>query len=495
MLHCRREPAAARGSSQGRGRCRSARARVAGIVTCLVLAPIGAKADDALPAAVVSPDIAKPAAADTSDGQPQQIQPGEAGTAPANPTSRTPATADSAIAANPAAVNVVTGSGLLGQTLGLRPDSGVFLGGVWVGNANYLLAGGESPGNWTFNSLFAADLTLDLARLANIPGAQFGVEFLNFAGQPSNTQAGTVTGYNGLTGPPPLTRSELYELWWRQSLFDDRLIIRVGKSVPTFDFNNVSRPLQTTEQSLAIPAVTSLIYTPIFVNPTILGNLPGYYNSAYGITTTAAPNKNLYLSYGVYDGDLALGDQTGLWAAPRFNGYYFHIAELGGGWVLGSGRFPGSGGIGGWDQTGTLSLTSNNTTISQNGTQGFYAFGSQRLWNLTADPSGGSVSGFFQFGTNDLRTMLAHRYFGFGLTGFHLIPGRPADLIGGGLAWSWLNPNLGFRTNETLIQLYYQAQIANPLYLQPVFTYVPNPGASPNLRPAAIVTLQTTVLF
>ena len=96
-----------------------------------------------------------------------------------------------------------------------------------------------------------------------------------------------------------------------------------------------------------------------------------YYNSAYGVTATAAPNQNLYPSYGIYDGDLALSDQTGLWAAPRFNGYYFNIAELGGGWVLGSNKFPGSATIGGWDQTGTLSLTSTPATISQSGTQGF----------------------------------------------------------------------------------------------------------------------------
>jgi porin len=392
-------------------------------------------------------------------------------------------------------VNIVTGSGWLGRALGSPSDSGVFLGGVWVGDGNYLFSGGENPGTSSFNSLFVANLALDLGKLAHIPGAQFAVEFLNFAGQPSNREAGTVTGYNGLTGRPPLTRSELYELWWRQSLFEDKLIIRVGKSVPTYDFNNVTRALQTTEESLAIPAVTSLIYTPIFVNPTILGNLPGYYNSAYGATTTVAPNKNLYLSYGIYDGDLALGDQTGLWAAPRFNGYYFNIAEVGGGWVLGSNKFPGSAAIGGWDQTGTLSLASNAAAISQTGTQGLYTFGSQRLWNLTADPTGGSVSGFFQYGTTDSRTMLAHQYFGVGLTGFNLIPGRPADSIGGGLAWSWLNKNLGFRSDETLIQFYYQAQIANNLYLQPVFTYVPNPGASPDLKPAAVVTVQTTVLF
>ena len=415
--------------------------------------------------------------------------------APANPAAPVAAAPPPAIAANPAAVDIIAGSGWLGRQVGLQPDSGVFLGGLWVGNGNYLFSGGASPGNSSFNSLFVANLTLDLAKLARIPGAEFDVEFLNFAGQPSNREAGTVTGYNGLPGSSPLTRSELYELWWRQALFDNRLIIRVGKSVPTYDFNNVSRALKTTDESLAIPAVTSLIYTPIFVNPTILGNLPGYYNSAYGVTTTIAPNKNLYMSYGVYDGDLALGEQTGLWATPHFNGYYFNIAEAGGGWVLGSNKFPGSAAIGGWDQTGALNLISNTAAIAQKGTQGIYTFGSQRLWNMTADPAAGSVSGFFQFGTNDSRTMLAHKYFGVGLTGFNLIPRRPADSIGGGLAWSWLNTNLGFRSDETLIQFYYQAQIVNNLYLQQVFTYVPDPGANPDLKPAAIVTVQTTVLF
>jgi porin len=505
MRHSRQGPVAAWDSPRGRAWCQWARAVRAGIVICLILGPGNAKADDALAAVTVNPDSEKQATGGSmstslqqpasGSSSPQQIQPAQAGPAPANAPGQTPATLYSAIAANPAAVNIVAGSGWLGQTLGMRPDSGVFLGGVWVGNGNYLFSGGESPGTSSFNSLFVADLTLDLAKLAKIPGAQFAVEFLNFAGQPSNAEAGTVTGYNGLTGQPPLTRSELYELWWRQSLFDDGLIIRIGKSVPTYDFNNVTRALQTTEESLAIPAVTSLIYTPIFVNPTILGNLPGYYNSAYGVTTTLAPNEHIYLSEGVYDGDLALGDQTGLWAAPRFNGYYFNIAELGGGWVLGSNKFPGSAGIGGWHQTGTLSLTSPTAAISQSGMQGLYTFGSQRLWNLTADSAGRSVSGFFQFGANDSRTMLANKYFGFGLTGFSLIPGRPADSIGGGLAWSWLNKNLGFRSDETLLQFYYQAPIAKNLYLQPVVTYVPNPGASPDLKPATVVTVQTTVLF
>ena len=99
---------------------------------------------------------------------------------------------------------------------------------------------------------------------------------------------------------------------WRQSLFADSVVVRFGKLVPTNDFDNVVRPVPVQDPSLKIPAVSGLLYTPIFVNPTILGVLPGYYNSAYGVTVTLAPTKNWYLSLGSYDGNLADRVQTGL---------------------------------------------------------------------------------------------------------------------------------------------------------------------------------------
>src|SRR5688500_8838970 len=46
------------------------------------------------------------------------------------------------ISANPGATNVLAGTGLLGRALGLSPDSGVRLGGLWLGDSNYLFAGG-----------------------------------------------------------------------------------------------------------------------------------------------------------------------------------------------------------------------------------------------------------------------------------------------------------------------------------------------------------------
>src|SRR5271166_5420886 len=180
-----------------------------------------------------------------------------------------------------------------------------------------------------------------------------------------------VTGYNSLPGAPPLDRTEFYELWWRQSLFSDAVVVRFGKLVPTNDFDNVVRPVPVQDPSLNIPAVSGLLYTPIFVNPTILGFQPGYYNSAYGVTATLAPSKSWYLSLGTYDGNGARGVQTGLETAPTFNGYRFQIGEIGGAWLLGAQGLPGSFAVGAWDQTGQLTLKEHPTGfITQDGAPG-----------------------------------------------------------------------------------------------------------------------------
>ena len=404
------------------------------------------------------------------------------------------------ISSNPGAVDIRTGTGELAETveklLGLPRDTGVFLGGVWVGDANNLLSGGADPGKWSFNSLLIVGAGLDAERLVGWKGGRFGVEFLQFDGNPTNTQAGSVQGYNSLPGPPPLDRSELYQLWWRQEIFDGKFTVRLGKVVPTDDFNNVLRPVPVQDQHLAIPAVSGLLYTPVFLNPTLLGAMPGYYNSAYGITTTFTPIKNIYLSYGVYDGNIAhktpaepLGVQTGLRGAPNFNGYYFHVAEAGAAWQLGG--LPGSFGLGGWRQTGLL--IANN--ITENGASGFYLFGSQRFWRARPTIDNSGISGFVQFGVNNSDTLPIDEYFGTGVTEFGLVPNRAKDSAGVGLAWSSLNQNIFKRDSELMLQAYYQAHITHGVFFEPAISYIPTPGANPKFDAAWGLTLRAICLF
>ena len=390
-------------------------------------------------------------------------------------------------------MNVTAGTGALGGALGLAPDSGLRLGGVLVSNGNVLLSGGKNQGATSSNNLFLLDAQADLDTLAHIPGASIGIAGLRFDGQPTNQQAGTLTGYNGLSGLSPRDRTELYQLWWRQALLDDRLIVRIGKVVPTYDFGNVAAAVPVQDVNLRVPAVTGLLYTPAFVNPTMLGVLPGYYKAAYGITVTL--NKRFYTSLGVYDGNNARGEQTGPRGTPTFNSYQFQIGEAGTSWLLGADNLPGSAALGVWDQTGTVSLSVSKPgpLISQNGTHGAYAFASQRLWRGNGDSRG--MSGFVQAGANDSRTMLATGYLGFGVTAFGLMPGRPGDSFGAGIAWSWLNRNLDLRASEILLQAYDQIHVVSSVFLQPTLTVSPEPGDKEARGPATAFTVQSTVAF
>ncbi len=160
-----------------------------------------------------------------------------------------------------------------------------------------------------------------------------------------------------------------------------------------------------------------------------------------------------------------------------------------------------------WDQSGALTAA-NGAQV--HGADGVYLFGSQRLWFLRPGQDNSGLSGFYQFGTNNSNTSFVRQFFGTGLTGFGLVPERPKDSLGWGLAWGWLNtdPNAGqffypgvtgsstsLRSNELVLQSYYQMYLKDGAFFVPALTYVPNPGERPAIRDAWALTLQFILLF
>lgn len=402
------------------------------------------------------------------------------------------------VSADPGAVDVKTGSGALQDSidakLGIEDNHGIYFGGLWVADTNALLAGGVPDAKkWTSDNLFILDATADLQKLINWRDGKIGAEFLQFNSQDPNGQAGSIQGYNGLPGMQPLNRSELYQLWYNQKLFDHKLSIRVGKVVPTADFNNVSKPFYLNDSQLEAASTSGLIYTPLFINPTTMGVMPGYYNSAYGVTVKIKPVKNWYLSLGGYDGSLAEGVQTGTEVWPSFDNSYFYIAETGTKWLLSDNAYPGSIGVGAWQQTG--SITSDSPELSENGALGTYLFGAQRLWYHSPGIDSSGISGFYQYGISNSDVLPMNRYIGGGLTALGLIPHRINDSVGAGVAYSWLNQSIFDRETELMFQGYYQALLMKNIYLEPALSFIPAPGASTTIPATWTGTLRLIVLF
>lgn len=396
-----------------------------------------------------------------------------------------------AVSGNPGATNFSTGTGLLGHLLGLRDEWGVRLGGLWLADANVVAAGGAQPGAWSANSALFVSLQVDAEKLVNWRGAMFGVEFLQLNGANTNGQAGVVAGYNALVGAPPFNRSELFEAWYLQEIVKDVLKVRIGRSAPTYDFGNVLRPVKFVDDTQNIPAVSGLLFTPVFVNTSMLVAMPGYYNPGNGVTVNFTPGKSFYLNLGAYDGNNARGIQSGL-NPPMFNGYWFTIGEIGTNWVLGDSNHPGQLGLGLWRQTGQIT----GAGVTEDGFGGFYAFASQRVASgVNAAVPKSSVSVFLQVGANSSRTLPVQQYYGGGITGFGLIAGRALDSMGMGVGVSRLNPALFDRPAEVMLQAYYQAHLFGATFLQPTVSYIPTPGLSSATPGALALTMRLTVLF
>jgi porin len=156
-------------------------------------------------------------------------------------------------------------------------------------------------------------------------------------------------------------------------------------------------------------------------------------------------------------------------------------------------------------------------SASQNGTGGFYLFGSQRIWSnhLEAEAADGgearegksrtvvalehsqrsSISTFLQFGVNNAEVLPINQYFGIGFTGFGLVPRRPADSMDVGMSWAWLNPKAFGRASELMFQGYYQAHLVSGTFFQPTLSYIATPGASASFGGARAVSFRLTVLF
>jgi porin len=434
------------------------------------------------------------------------------------------------VPSNPNAFSGLQSSGILQKSVGLPLDAPLQVGGIATFVGNRLTSGGLKTFTDSGERVFGFNAALDMERLfpfASIPGGELYSGLIQYEGGRGQQYVGSVQGYDGVNAWSPKygrDRLELYEVWWRQRLFDDRLIAKVGKINAASEFGGVAYPPTIPqESSRAAWTISDLLFAPIGVNPTLFGRIPAYANTAWGATVTVQPTPAVYGRYGFFDGN-GIRYETGPRLGPDLNENMFQIAEGGLSWELGDERKAGRVAAGIWKQTGILPTGMpdpiNGGVLKEHDGRGLYALASQRLWYLTDTDSRGLV-GWANFGYSPSQTSEVQHYLGGGLTALGLLPIRPIDTISFGVAWSrlnqgsiagaiWGSPLIApwgwpaspyawetrLNSTERMFQVAYRMNLLpGKLVLDAGYTAIPNPGERPGIPWANVFTIRTSIVF
>ncbi len=322
----------------------------------------------------------------------------------------------------------------------------------------------------------------------------------------------------------------LFELWYEQKFWDDKIALRVGQMAADQEFfisNNAAYFLCATYGWPAILSTSA---------PT-----PSYDYASPGVRLRIDPDEHWSFLSGVYAGNPApdrLGDPdptrqpgnqfdnsgTDFLVSGRQG--LFSISEL---WYkLNQDKdargLPGTYKIGGWFHTSTFaderydntgislaSPASSGIARSLDGNNGFYFIADQAVWQDKSDPNQTKEIDLFLRGGNALGDRSTFDYYGDAGVVFNgFVPGRPNDLFGLATARGNMAPgqrglvedqntfngsNLPIPDYEQNIEATYFAQITPWWSVQPDLQVIVHPGGSSALPTAVVLGCRTVINF
>lgn len=356
----------------------------------------------------------------------------------------------------------------------------------WIGN----LAGGFVEGSRT-PYLVDLQLSLDLGPLIGWKGGEvFALGQIQRGSNASASLVGDLQGFDNIETPSGI--SQLSQLWFRQTLLEERLAFKVGKLDFLSDF--ASPPASQ-------GFINSGMNSPITINPMAA---PTYPNQAFGVVLQGRPLDWLGLGAGIYDGSNppalgALPSGTGPSGPGTFfdnEAGYFVIGELDLNWSLEG--LPGVLGLGGWGHTGSFERFDGR---DRRGAQGAYASLQQTLW--LADRSDLEAPSLSLWLTGSIAPEsldpVAWSVAG-GILWNGPIPGRPEDALGVGVAYAAASTAAGSPftgRGELAVEAYYRIAVTPWLSVQPDLQVIATPGAgaSGDLGTAVVGILRVIVDF
>jgi porin len=347
------------------------------------------------------------------------------------------------------------------------------------------------------------DLDFDLERVVGLEGGRFFLEFLHVnAERGGSLDAGDFQGYSNIENEWDLTN--LFEVWYEQRLWDDRLRLKIGKVDANTEFDYLDAAVDFANSSAG--------YSPtIFV-------FPSYPDPATSVNVFVTPVETdrcaLTIGYGFYDGAAGVdGVRTGQRGPSSFfhddvSDDYFNIAEAALTWDTLGDAFGGRLALGGWWHTGEFARFDGG---EENGTGGVYLTFEQRL-TAPGGPEGDRGWYIFaNYGHADAEVSEIETHVGIGLVGRGLWARRPVDAFGVYLTYADLSreavdlefepeeegelpPHL-FVRDEFVVDVYYRVQLTPAVFVQPDLQYIANPSGDDAVDDALAAGIRVGLTF
>ncbi len=394
-------------------------------------------------------------------------------------------------------------------------------GGIGVGGTYY----GESFGNWggfkqgvEYDGVLELHINADMQKLGLWKGLCFHADGFQIHG--NGITAANILSLMPVSNLEATDATRLFELWFEQHLYDDKLAIKFGQLGADADF--------------IISQGGGWFLNGTWGWPTIIAadlpsGGPAYPLATPGVRVAINPTDKLALLIGVYNGDSAPPNCTGDPQKCNNDGLDFRLDSPPLLMVEGDYKYnqqevlPGTLKLGGWNHFGTfehLRFDSRSAPIAVTGNPGrpldndwgFYGIIDQLVWRVpgSKDPVGVGIFGRVIGAPSDRNVVDFYADGGVTFTG--MIPGRPADALAIGFAYTGISDEAHgldidldqpvARNYEALIEICYTYQIKPGWTLQPDFQYFFQPGANvPNddgngaVENAAVVGARTSISF
>lgn len=322
---------------------------------------------------------------------------------------------------------------------------------------------------WGLLDLNAA---FDLDKMGGPKGGSAFVQYFVKAGGHGSRWLGDLQGFSNLDGD---SFHHLYEAWYQQVLFRDRLRLKVGRVDANTEFARVA-------------SAGEFIAPAAGLSPAIR-TLPTYPNPALSVNAFFTPTPNVFLGAGVYDGSDPGDPASRAWATT------FLIGESGATWKASGSSLPGRVAVGFWRHNGRFD---DQQDTGPSGDSGVYLVIEQAVWaaGKATDEGRPQVTLFAQYSRANTRVEAIRDHLGFGVGWTGPFASRSDDALGVYATWvSVPRSQGGLIQSEYSIGPFYKCQVTPWLSVKPDVRYIRRPGAVEGRGSALAATLRLRVDF